>query len=109
MKLIILSLLNIVVVSFLIINSQKIGNYFSINDKPKRNSIHKRTVPLTGGIILIFPVIFFFYIEYLNNNLLIREFLGLTFISSSFFLIGFFDDRHNIPPITRIFLILFGL
>ena len=36
------------------LNSKKIGNHFSINDKPKKTSIHKRTVPLTGGIILIF-------------------------------------------------------
>lgn len=107
MYLIILSLLNMLVVFFLILNSKKIGNHFSINDKPKKTSIHKRTVPLTGGIILIFPVLSFFYFEYLNNNLFFREFVGLMFISSSFFLIGFFDDRHNLFATTRIFLTLF--
>lgn len=109
MNIVFLSFINIVIVFYLIINSKKIANFFLINDKPKKTSVHKKAVPLTGGIILIFPVLSFFYFEYLANNLYLREFVGLIFISNIFFLIGFFDDRNNLFAITRIFLLLFSV
>ena len=74
---------------------------FKWTDVPDKRKIHKYPIYNTGGLI-----IYFFYLivvsQYeLNSNIEL-------IISVGFFIVigGFIDDRNNIKPLTKIFIVL---
>ena len=78
-----------------------LSKYFKWIDIPNKRKIHKYPIYNTGGLIF-----YFFYLivvsQYeLNNNIEL-------IISVGFFIVigGFIDDRKDIEPLTKIFIIL---
>ena len=68
---------------------------YNLIDKPGKNKIHGKTVPLSGGILLIFSI--FLYLILFNKffgfeNGLNEIVLIVIFASFFSFLIGFYDD-----------------
>jgi len=98
-----------------------ISKYLNLYDHPDNlRKLHKKKVPLTGGIIIllnaIFALILIFSAQLHNQNLAIFETnYDLIILLTSiiiFFLIGYFDDKYNISANKRflfIALILFPI
>lgn len=91
----------IILIIILALKSKYLGALFHLMDFPEKGKIHKKPTPLLGG-----PLIF------LSLSLLIlfndnpdKEYF-LYFYSTIFFLIGLLDDKKNLKPYLRIFLIL---
>lgn len=100
---------------FLLLNNNKIANLFNIYDNPDNlRKIHKSKVPLTGGVILVFNIIILLLLLYFNlpesnlyNIFLSHSDLIIFFISIIvFFLIGFIDDKYEIPAIKKFLLMI---
>lgn len=97
-----------------LINFEKI-KFFHINlDYPdSERKLHKKSIPLAGGIIIFLNLLFsLFYLNF-NEDLIFDEFYFdgrndlILFLISSFliFLIGFFDDRLNLSPSLKLILV----
>jgi len=95
-NLIYISLLEIIL--FFLIN--KISLSFNLLDYPLKRKIHKKAVPYTGGVVLGF--IYLLFVFFTDYNI---RFINLT-LSFSFLVMifGFFDDRFNLKPGTKIIL-----
>ena len=104
-----LFLFNIILFQF----NNHIANKLKLFDKPDfKRKIHKYSVPITGGIFLFLNFIvltFIFnnnYYEFLGLNFSYkREFFAIIFLVLLIFLIGLFDDRYDIKPFTKLFLL----
>ncbi len=110
-----------IIFSLLIINliifqfNKSIAKNLNLFDKPDyKRKIHLVLVPLTGGIFLYFNFIVILFLlnldffNYLNLNINNkREFLSIFFLVSSLFLLGLYDDRYDISPQTKLFLLSF--
>lgn len=100
-----------IIIFFVILNLLILYNFnkikiFKLNiDKPdNKRKYHQNPTPLAGGTILFINLSFYFIFlfffpnlflnEYLFNN--IYELIIFIIISSSIFLLGFFDDKYNI-------------
>jgi len=82
-----------------------IANYFKLIDKPdQKRKIHKRNTALTGAlsifIFFIFLCIYNLIFNYEDNALII-----ILICSSLIFIIGVYDDRNNLNPYLKLFLI----
>ena len=82
-----------------------IANYLKIIDKPdKKRKIHKQETPLTGSLS-----IFIFFSLICIINIIRGNFgneLNIIFISTFLiFIIGIYDDRKNLGPYLKLFLI----
>ena len=91
---------------FLIIYFSKIKFFFYNIDQPDNlRKIHKKPVPLAGGILIILNLFIYFLLINFENEIFNQEIifndknsLNIFFlISFCFFLLGFFDDKFNIP------------
>ena len=99
---------------FLIFFFDKI-KFFHINlDKPDgKRKLHKRPIPLAGGIIIFLNLIIFFLFISFNQSLLKNEIifndyknLILFFITSFFiFSLGILDDKFNISASKKFFIL----
>ena len=107
-------LLFIVLNLFFLINFDKIKLFKLITDKPDgKRKIHSKSIPLAGGIILIINVIIYFILilispDFFPNELFFKDSLQLSiFIITSIiiFLIGIFDDKYNLSPNFKIFIL----
>ena len=104
-----LFLFNIILFQF----NNHIANKLKLFDKPDfKRKIHKHSVPITGGIFLFLNFIFLTillninYYEFLGLNFSYkREFFAIIFLVLLIFLIGLFDDRYDIKPFTKLFLL----
>ena len=104
-----LFLFNIILFQF----NNHIANKLKLFDIPDfKRKIHKYSVPITGGIFLFLNFIvltFIFnnnYFEFLGLNFSYkREFFAIIFLVLLIFLIGLFDDRYDIKPFTKLFLL----
>ena len=82
-------------------------------DKPDfKRKIHRNSVPLTGGIyffINFLLITLLFNLDYFENlNLGFenkREFVGFVFLVSGVFFLGLYDDRFDIKPYSKLFLL----
>lgn len=81
-------------------------NVFDIPDQNRK--IHKRPIPLIGGLIIflnifIILLIDFFFTQLFINNILSKlEFIFFLLIFFSFFLLGLYDDKNNISFIPKL-------
>ena len=95
----------------------KFGNKLFILDIPNSTrKSHKVPVPLAGGTFILLNVLlllFFFQFDYGNKILEFfysRESIFSFFIGSiSIFIIGLYDDKYNLKPNTKLFLLAFIL
>ena len=102
------SLLIFIIVNILLVaNFKKIKFFQHILDIPdKKRKFHQKKTPLAGGIILIINIlIYFIFVNFDDQYLLIEIFYinkleFFVFICASFiiFLIGLFDDKYNLSP-----------
>jgi UDP-GlcNAc:undecaprenyl-phosphate GlcNAc-1-phosphate transferase len=103
---------------FIFIFYNKISKLYNLFDYPdNKRKIHKKPVPLLGGLFLVSNLIFILiYVNFSNNliNLIffenIKSYNFFFFITFLFYLIGFVDDKyqinHNIKLIFSIILII---
>ena len=93
----------IILSTFLATFSSIIGKKIGLMDAPKEGKIHSKPIPMIGGLILFFSILISLIF---NEDLVEQEKFILFFYFSSFFLVGFLDDKYNIDSYIRIFLIL---
>ena len=103
---IIICLINLII----IVNMNNISKIINLYDLPDKNlKIHKKKVPLIGGSILIFNVLFLILIEIIFQIKIFFFFQSLSEIFSfllillSFFILGFYDDKYKIKPSYKFF------
>ena len=94
----------------IIVNMNNISKIINLYDLPDKNlKIHKKKVPLIGGSILIFNVLFLILIEFIFQIKIFFFFQSLSEIFSfllillSFFILGFYDDKYKIKPSYKFF------
>lgn len=108
---------------FIILNLVIILNYkiffkkVNIYDYPtEKRKIHKKPVPLTGGLIIYINLIVLYFVVFLHNddnlinNFYIfsgKNFIIFILIQSIIFFVGLYDDKYKVNPSTR--LILFAI
>lgn len=86
--------------------NNKLANVFNTYDLPDERKMHKKRVPLTGGIFF-FIIIILNYASYeINIEISIPKLLFILSYFFLFFIIGFIDDRNNLKPLTRVILML---
>ena len=103
---IITCLINLIIV----ININSISKIINIYDLPdKKLKLHKKKIPLIGGSILIFNILFLILIEFIFRVKIFVFFQSLSEIFSfflillSFFILGFYDDKYKIKPSNKFF------
>lgn len=85
---------------------------FNIYDNPNKSSIHKKKTSLIGGTILFINISFFLiyskvnFLDYFISN---REFISFFIIISGFYVVGLYDDKYKLSPLSRIILMSFIL
>ena len=99
----------------IILRISNLANLINIYDKPDKNlKIHKKDTPILGGliffinlIILIFCQLYFFdkFLFLEINAYKIRDIIGILFLILSFFIIGIYDDKYNLAPFKKLFLL----
>jgi UDP-GlcNAc:undecaprenyl-phosphate GlcNAc-1-phosphate transferase len=100
------SVLFSIICYFIILNNKKkIANFLKIYDIPdKKRKIHKKITPRTASYSLALTLLFGltnnFYFNFFSN-----DFNNIITASLTIFLIGFYDDKFNLSPIKKIFLV----
>lgn len=106
-----LIIFNIILFQF----NQLIAKKLKLFDKPDfKRKIHKSFVPITGGIFifinflllsLIFNISYFENLNLSFNNK--RELTAIIFMVSMLFFLGLYDDKYDVKPFTKLFLLIF--
>jgi len=82
---------------------------FKLVDSPGKNKIHKKKVPVTGGLIIFFSLILYifcnYFFFYFKNNLIDERIILILLGTFFVFLIGIIDDIINITPQKKIIII----
>ena len=94
-----------------ILSFNQISKKYKLFDYPDNSrKIHKEKVSLLGGF-LFFSCVTIYFLFYITDSIEIfftrREFFSLFFITSIFFFIGLYDDKFNLKPDTKLYLMLF--
>jgi len=97
---IILSLLTIFFISK---NNIYLGNKLGIIDKPNKNKVHKKQVPLLGGLTIFIVLLIFLFLNFKESNLNINQFVYLFLL----FILGFIDDKINLNSNFKIIFVIF--
>ena len=85
------------------IYSYPIGKFLSVIDIPDgKRKLHQIPVPQIGGIAVMVPVILVALYLSINTELT-RLYIILALVSALITLLGFFDDRKNLPAPLRLF------
>ena len=85
---------------------------FNIYDNPSKNTVHKKKTSLIGGTILFINIFLFLiyskinFLDYFISN---KEFISFFIIISGFYVVGLYDDKYKLSPLTRIILMSFIL
>ncbi len=103
------------IANFLIfINLDKISKFVNLYDIPdKKLKTHKNKTSLVGGSILIFNIFLLLIIDLILKVQLFDFFLSFKekfiflFMLFSYFLLGFYDDKFNMNPNKKFFLLIF--
>jgi UDP-GlcNAc:undecaprenyl-phosphate GlcNAc-1-phosphate transferase len=91
---------------------KKICKILNVYDKPdKKRKLKKSSVPLTGGLIIIYNFIIFLLINYFFDINIVnsvffqgnKELFGFIFSSFLFFLLGYLDDKFDIEANIKLF------
>ena len=104
--LIIFNLITLLIFYLLLNNAYQLANYLKLFDQPNKRKIHKKKIPLIGGVLIWLTFGLSLLIQYYSFNLNI-EFLKFYILSSLFFLIGFIDDKYSLKANLRLFLLFF--
>jgi len=103
----IIHLLIVLIVSFIIISkSSFIAKKIKIIDLPKKQSIHNKPIPKTGGIVIALIItINFLFLSFISGWEILKtvEFFSII----SVFIIGLIDDVLDLKPSLRIFFLSF--
>ena len=106
--------ISLILINLLIFyNLNKITKIINLYDFPNQKlKLHKKKVPLIGGSIFIFNfVLIYIFDQFITSNFFdiffykIEKFTFLSFLIF-FFIIGFYDDKKNIKPSIRFFLLI---
>ena len=103
----------LIIINLLFIKNYKyFGKKINIYDFPnEKRKIHKKPVPLLGGLIIYFNILFFIIYFFLKDNLILlsvfrhTEVKGLVYlfiILTIIFLIVLYDDKYKIRPSIRL-------
>ena len=109
---------NIIVNLILIYNFDFFARIINLYDNPDNfRKIHKIPVSLLGGTIIltniILSVVYVFifkdisYLKYYIYIYSVKSFLVLAFVIFALFLLGYLDDRFNINPLKKFFVLFF--
>lgn len=99
-----ISIINFLIIFFL---KDKIVKKLNLVDKPDRVlKIHKSSVPILGGFILLTNSLFLIYFSIIENNI---YYLKIILLSFSISLFGLIDDIKNIKPNTKFIFLTFFL
>lgn len=83
--------------------AEKIGAILGIVDRPDSNiKNHKDPTPLVGGLAFLLPLLVLLTMGAAETPNYALFFMTLAIVASSFWLLGFLDDRHNLSPIHRL-------
>lgn len=93
-------------------NYNKISKFLNIYDYPDyKRKIHKKKIPLLGGLIIYVFIIFYLFVDFffLNKSSFLlfsdeKQFFYFIFIGSVFFIYGLFDDKFNLPSSQKLFI-----
>jgi len=97
---------------FIYFNINLLIKKFNIFDKPNKNKIHKKKISIIGGTVLFTNIVIFLIyskinlINYFSYN---NEFISFFIIISGFYLVGLYDDKYRLSPLSRIILMTFIL
>ena len=89
----------------------KIVNIYDRADNIRK--FHKNNIPLFGGIILIYNLLFFFLLDQsfnfnlLNKNFNTREYFSFYVGIILMFIIGIYDDKYNLSANKKLFINFF--
>ena len=93
---------------------KQIAFLVNVFDKPDNYlKKHKSNVPLLGGIIFLFNLLFvvLFYSLFFSDHFIIdvpiRHIFSITIFIISFFLIGLIDDKHKLKPENKLLTSIF--
>lgn len=82
------------------LNLESFIRIINIYDFPdKKRKLHKGKVPLIGGFLLIINLIFYFF--YFLNDKTFNLDLLIILTSIFLFIIGLFDDKYDLSPLTK--------
>ena len=103
-------LLNIII----FLNIKKVSKFVNIFDVPdKKLKTHRKKTPLIGGTILLINILvlmtyqLIFFKEFLffeKGYFKIKDIASILILILSFYFLGFYDDKHNLNPLKKIFL-----
>ena len=107
--LLIFLVINIITIIYL----KKLSLVLNIYDNHNKRKIHKKKTPLLGGLIIIINLIVFFFLEIFNffeqypqNEVFISSKLNfLVLFSLIIFLVGLFDDKYDLNPNLKLFIL----
>jgi len=102
-----ISLLILVFLNLLmIVYRGKISKFINIYDYPdKTRKFQKIPIPLIGGFIFYFNILFFFIFSILNDLFIIKNFSIFIFFATIVFIFGIYDDIRKVNPNTKLFII----
>lgn len=111
-----------IILLFILVNTpivffyKRLVKVINLNDQPDSvRKFHKKEIPLFGGILIIYNLVFFVTLDYFLNFNYLQEINGkreyLTFFIGIlfFFFIGIFDDRYNLSANKKLFINFFIL
>ena len=113
------TILMLILNSVIFLNFEKIAKFINIYDHPdSKRKIHKKKVPLLGGIFLYFNFLsYIIFANFYSNDFLnmiaifeLRQLIFFLFAVSVIFIIGLYDDKYNLAFQKRLillFLIIF--
>jgi UDP-GlcNAc:undecaprenyl-phosphate/decaprenyl-phosphate GlcNAc-1-phosphate transferase len=91
--------------------AEPVGQLLGVIDHPDggRKS-HARPTPMVGGIALMVPLLLVALVEAIWHSPAADIFPTLLLVGSGFLLLGWYDDRHHVPPRVRLLIssALFG-
>tara|TARA_B100000989_G_scaffold279313_1_gene241825 strand:- start:1966 stop:2934 length:969 start_codon:yes stop_codon:yes gene_type:complete len=94
----------------IVINISTFSKIINLYDFPdKKLKFHKKKIPLIGGSIIIFNVLFLILIELIFKIKIfvffqsLSEILSFVLILLSFFILGFYDDKNKLKPFYKFF------
>lgn len=118
--LIVLIFLNFILLIFI----DKIKNFINVFDNPDGvRKFQETPIPPIGGIIFFYNLLILLLIAFMDQNFIVfdkiffeisnenylRGYFSFFITSILFFIIGLYDDKKNLTPSTKIFLLLFIL
>lgn len=100
---------------FLIVSNRFLANLFNFYDYPnKERKFHEKKIPLTGGLIIILNLLFFYFFlnkTNFNDSPFINNYNFYIFLTTYIilYLFGVFDDKFNFSANKKFLLLIFIL